>query len=402
MPVFAESASTPSDLFFDLVTACTCTCLSDSEYAGQETEDEGDDELFDQYRYSFNTGGALENGYIGIGRGGLFILLDNVRHWSSCAVFITATSRLPSCSAVVPSNVTTSSSSTLLPSSSSSSCLTYSAVVSSSSSSSPLSPTFSDSSSPSSPVSATPATTSTVEALAVLKRQYQQLQQQRLQKRQKLQLSGGLPVLRKPPVHDQTLRRDMFEPVRLRPSKTCQLYAGNRFQGKQKSGNNSYDVVVDIKHVNIEESSLCGYLHIRGLTEEYPELTTFFDAEIIGDAHSFVTRKWDADVKTDQAHWTLFKPFLPYADTFAREKFKYSFEGQDVMFMRWKEHFLVPDHRVEGIAGASFAGFYYICYNKSTGGIEGYYFHKTSEKFQKLVLEPVQDRAPYFDSFEFR
>jgi len=68
------------------------------------------------------------------------------------------------------------------------------------------------------------------------------------------------------------------------------------------------------------------------------------------------------------------------ADTFSQEKFKYSVEGEDVMFMRWKEHFLVPDHRVEGIAGASFAGFYYICFNKSTGGIEGYYFHKTSEK----------------------
>jgi len=61
----------------------------------------------------------------------------------------------------------------------------------------------------------------------------------------------------------------------------------------------------------MEESSLCGYLHIRGLTEEYPELTTFFDAEIIGNDHSFVTRKWDADVKTDQAHWVR---DLEYAD----------------------------------------------------------------------------------------
>jgi hypothetical protein len=52
----------------------------------------------------------------------------------------------------------------------------------------------------------------------------------------------------------------------------------------------------------------------------------------------------------------------------------------DVVFMRWKEHFLVPDHRVEGITGASFAGFYYICYNKRTGDINGYYYHQSSEK----------------------
>ena len=29
--------------------------------------------------------------------------------------------------------------------------------------------------------------------------------------------------------------------------------------------------------------------------------------------------------------------------------------------MRWKERFLVPDHRVGNISGASFAGFYYMC-----------------------------------------
>jgi hypothetical protein len=32
-----------------------------------------------------------------------------------------------------------------------------------------------------------------------------------------------------------------------------------------------------------------------------------------------------------------------------------------VIFMRWKEQFLVPDHRVRSINGASYAGFYYIC-----------------------------------------
>ena len=54
------------------------------------------------------------------------------------------------------------------------------------------------------------------------------------------------------------------------------------------------------KHVDMENSYLCGYLKIKGLTEEYPTLTTFFDGEIISAKYPFLTRKWDADedVKT--------------------------------------------------------------------------------------------------------
>lgn len=107
-------------------------------------------------------------------------------------------------------------------------------------------------------------------------------------------------------------KHDPFAPTRLLPTRTCHLYPGSKFAGKQRSGSHSYDVVVDIKvwssvkplgnkrfqgipsftslltllffypiqHVNLTESTLCGYLHIKGLTEEYPELTTFFDAEV--------------------------------------------------------------------------------------------------------------------------
>ena len=39
--------------------------------------------------------------------------------------------------------------------------------------------------------------------------------------------------------------------------------------------------------------------------------------------------------------------------------------------MRWKERFLVPDHRVRSITGASFAGFYYVCieFDSSMGNL---------------------------------
>ncbi len=55
--------------------------------------------------------------------------------------------------------------------------------------------------------------------------------------------------------------------------------------------------------MDLENSFLCGYLKIKGLTEEYPTLTTFFDGEIISKKHPFLTRKWDADEDVDKKHW---------------------------------------------------------------------------------------------------
>ncbi|KAI8594491.1 vacuolar import/degradation protein Vid24 [Dissophora ornata] len=170
------------------------------------------------------------------------------------------------------------------------------------------------------------------------------------------------------------------------PTGTCHLYAGSRFLGKQKSGNHCYEVMVDIKHVNLNDSRLCGYLHIKGLTEEYPELTTFFDAEIIGPQYSFVTKRWDVSESNDEEHWSRLDPTLLQpqqgsngSDPCTLEGLKFDHRESDVVFMRWKEHFLVPDHHLVGITGASFAGFYYICYRKSTGQIDGYYYHQSSE-----------------------
>jgi hypothetical protein len=79
--------------------------------------------------------------------------------------------------------------------------------------------------------------------------------------------------------------------------------------------------------------------------------------------------------------------------------------------MRWKEYFLVPDHRVREILGASFEGFYYICFNQVAGTVSGIYFHAKSEKlvpqfclyaqtyltsinrYQQLELEHVDDKG---------
>ncbi|XP_029293921.1 glucose-induced degradation protein 4 homolog [Cottoperca gobio] len=182
---------------------------------------------------------------------------------------------------------------------------------------------------------------------------------------------------------------------------TSLLYSGSQFRGYQKSKGNSYAVEVVLQHVTVEDSYLCGYLKIKGLTEEYPTLTTFFAGEIISHKRPFLTRKWDADEDVDRKHWGKFQPFYKYAKSFNSDDFDYeSLDNSDYVFMRWKEQFLVPDHTIKDISGASFAGFYYICFQKSTATIEGYYYHRSSEWYQSLNLNHVREHS--MPIYEFR
>lgn len=121
-------------------------------------------------------------------------------------------------------------------------------------------------------------------------------------------------------------------------------------------------------------------------------MTTFFGGEIISPRYPFLTRKWDADEDVDRKHWAKFGAFERlFANNFNSDSFDYRVlnpgstkdgletSSSEHVFMRWKEHFLVPDHSVRDIAGASFAGFYYICFTRSTQTIEGFYYHRQSE-----------------------
>ncbi|KAF9289366.1 GID complex subunit 4, VID24 [Mortierella alpina] len=151
--------------------------------------------------------------------------------------------------------------------------------------------------------------------------------------------------------------------------------------------------MVDIKHVDLAESFLCGYLRINGLTEEYPELTTYFEAEIIGPKHSFLTRKWDADELIDEEHWTLFKPFECLASSVFYGLDVHDGDDEDDHMPCPHHHHYNPqtyNHRNEDV----------VFMSKITGQISGYYYHQSSEKFQQLLLTHVEERS--FGSFEFR
>ncbi|KAI8986512.1 vacuolar import and degradation protein-domain-containing protein [Pilobolus umbonatus] len=163
---------------------------------------------------------------------------------------------------------------------------------------------------------------------------------------------------------------------RIQPVHVSGLYPGSVFEGTQKCGAISYDVTVEIQYVDMARSTLSGYLKIKGLTKEFPELTTYFEGEVMGEKYSFLTCKWDANQSRDTLHWRRFPSFKPYINIFTRDDFVYDYKDNDFVYMRWKEKFLVPDHRISSIHGASFAGFYYICYQRSTNQIKGFYFFR--------------------------
>ncbi|KAH0565396.1 hypothetical protein GP486_001213 [Trichoglossum hirsutum] len=176
-----------------------------------------------------------------------------------------------------------------------------------------------------------------------------------------------------------------FSNVRLLPNYSSSfLRAGSKFRGTQQSDRQVYDVQVELKHVDMGESFLCGYLRIQGLTEDHPTLTTYFEGEMIGTKYTFRTqnKEWGSTEKVDYQHWNRFPAYLPLAKQARKADFSCkNFAKREHIFMRWKEYFLVPDHQVRTISGASFEGFYYICFNQVTGDVSGIYFHSKSEKY---------------------
>ncbi|CUA75028.1 Glucose-induced degradation protein 4 homolog [Rhizoctonia solani] len=154
--------------------------------------------------------------------------------------------------------------------------------------------------------------------------------------------------------------------TRLRLNNTRQdcLYPGAQFMGIQKSGRNSYNVSVTIVNVDFPGSTLCGYLTIENLTDDHPQLTTYFDAEIIGPKYGFLTQSYGASEMDDMTHWGRFDSFRAIKSEMRRPGLtirQKTLSERGFVFMRWKERFLVPEHQVRGIRGASYDGFYYVC-----------------------------------------
>ncbi|KAJ3574819.1 hypothetical protein NP233_g1505 [Leucocoprinus birnbaumii] len=246
--------------------------------------------------------------------------------------------------------------------------------------------------------------------------------------------------------------------IRVRTRANHCLYPGATFEGTQKSGRNSYDVTVTIVVCHPHFSSrMCPFTHLSppscsprsGYAYDWPELTTYFDAEIIGSRYGFLTQNWGASENEDLVHWSRFPAFRHIKHEAKRPRLTIDDRDRGAVFMRWKEKFLVPDHRVHDINGASFAGFYYVCvdfnpaatasaadaaeqeehrsgrkqnrnrrgssarrtsavkrppslapYTAPVATMSGFYYHQNSEPYQQLSLTHVPETSS--SSFEFR
>jgi glucose-induced degradation protein 4 len=81
------------------------------------------------------------------------------------------------------------------------------------------------------------------------------------------------------------------------------LYPGALFEGIQTNKTKEHRVSVRIVDINLQQSTLSGFLTIHDLTDQHPEITTFFDGQIIGDTYGFVTNDWGASEDVDMIHW---------------------------------------------------------------------------------------------------
>lgn len=198
-----------------------------------------------------------------------------------------------------------------------------------------------------------------------------------------------------------------------------------QFTGYQISGYKKYQVVITLKTVNLPLGGVSspsphvrGFLTIRGLTNQHPEITTFFDAFAVNHSEfGFLSSSWArdspmgscrADDQTDLEHWLNFPAFKqlflsgcsqsqeepPTLNDIIDGTYEFSnYLEQRFVFMRWKEKYLVPEELADGVEGASYDGFYYIVHDQVTGNIQGFYYHQDAEKFQQLELMPCAETA---------
>ncbi|GAA93470.1 uncharacterized protein L969DRAFT_93442 [Mixia osmundae IAM 14324] len=155
-----------------------------------------------------------------------------------------------------------------------------------------------------------------------------------------------------------------------------------------------------ISQVDLSSGTLTGILEARAVPGCPQAVLTFFEGEIIdGHNHTLETKKWRTDRMTDMLYWARCAPFRhlqslhslqnlserdmgPSLDTLDLHKDRY-------ILMRWKErdYINVDVHDCT----LTISGGYYLCLDRRTGALEGYYQDPASAPFQKLRLSPAGD-----------
>lgn len=179
------------------------------------------------------------------------------------------------------------------------------------------------------------------------------------------------------------------------PSTSC-IQAGAHFTGSQISRCKKYVVDVTFMTVNLSAKTLCGFMKVDKTSKDSENFenamsnekatTSYFSGEIISRKFPFATGKWGASIETDTNHWNELNVMARFPDYY-QDNFDYSqLENFDHVYMRWKEGFIIPDSISNSEKKLS-SGFYYICLQKSTGELMGYFHNKSSERLQLLELK---------------
>lgn len=157
-----------------------------------------------------------------------------------------------------------------------------------------------------------------------------------------------------------------------------------------------------IQGLDLQRGTICGSMEALDVPKAVSPVVTFWRGEIIDNCNYFFwTGRWDAEVKQDVDHWKKFVAFAPMQAKVRRDK------GDDIdmsrlryVFMRWKEVFFVSPGED---CGLTIAGFYYVCMDRYTGAILGFYYDPQSQPYQRLQLNatfPSQGGCA-FEDYEF-
>ncbi|GAX79125.1 hypothetical protein CEUSTIGMA_g6565.t1 [Chlamydomonas eustigma] len=179
------------------------------------------------------------------------------------------------------------------------------------------------------------------------------------------------------------------------PQSCSYLSAGQSFSGIQRLSTSTsstrpedWRLVVRIQGIDLSKGYVCGVMEATNIPQAASTVVTFWEGEVVDNMHhTFFTQKWGATRDIDLKHWRKFQEgFSEMNSEVVRCAGRSTqLSTSPFVFMRWKE-ILFASHESFGL---TIAGFYYVCLDRRSGSISGYYFDPNSAPFQYISLEPV-------------
>lgn len=190
------------------------------------------------------------------------------------------------------------------------------------------------------------------------------------------------------------------------------LSVGQTFSGSQTVNNNAnstshqkdtdeWRVNVVIQGLDLDNGTICGSMEALDVPNADSPVVTFWTGEIIDNTNYFFrTRRWGAKIEQDVDHWKKFLAFAPMHRLVAHDSAdQIDLSQSRYIFMRWKEVFFVSPGED---CGLTIAGFYYVCMDRHTGSILGYYYDPHCQPFQRLQLNAkTSSQGHVFADYEF-